>query len=76
MDFVISTVAFNSSNNIFNLRESDEDSNHVQPCYDEDSPGKAGVGAEGMHHCSAPKGKLSFIKPVSASQGIIGPVHS
>ena len=47
-DFVI--AIFNK--HVFNLRESDEDSNHVQPCYDEDSPGKAGVGAEGMHHCS------------------------
>jgi hypothetical protein len=51
MDFVIA----NFRKHLFKLREGDEDSNHVQPCYDEDSPGKAGVGAEGMHHCSVPR---------------------
>ena len=53
MHFVIAIL----HKNVFNLRESDEDSNHVQPCYDENSPGKAGVGAGGMHHCSVPRAK-------------------
>ena len=43
------------------LRKSNDDSDHVHPCYDEDGPEEARVGAEGVHHSAVSVGIMRII---------------